>query len=246
MSSLSSSSSPASFFNPLKMRLLHRRIAKYWGVLLVWMALTGGIWAIRYRVLGAEKSDVKWMVHWHQGDVMQVDDDGIYIKAPYCIMVGLITFTFSTTGILLQCSRKTSVQTITNPFRRAHHVISLVIGIPITMMATTGGLWAFLRYWAGVDKQSIKWLIWLHQGWFESLWGVYPPLLMVCVLALATSGSDLVWGWSKRLGFQLLQPSSQLTPKHSNQEVLKPKPKADAGKRFGHGRFLTKEELEKL
>jgi hypothetical protein len=45
-----------------------------------------------------------------------------------------------------------------------------------------------LRYVLHADKNSIKWLLKVHQGWFECIFPYFPPLLGVAVVTLAFTG----------------------------------------------------------
>ena len=122
---------------------LHRKIGNFMVVVLVFMALTGGGWALFYRILAVDKASVRWMIRFHQGDLLDIDSSGMYVKAPYCICVMIGTLTMIITGIAQLNSNLQSNSK--NYFRQWHHSLALATAIPLTITCVTGGTWAFLR-----------------------------------------------------------------------------------------------------
>lgn len=184
-------------------RNLHRLLSYLLSIGLIYMALTGGIWAILYRWFYYEKWSVKWLITWHQGDIGNNDPTGQYIRAPFCIFITIGTFVLFFTG-LMQFSLQSLLRN-RNLSRRIHHWLALIAGLPLVVLAGTGGSWAvakydtfFLethhfRYYLGIPKEQIKWLIWLHQGWYESLFSYFPPTIAFMILFLAGSGVSLLY-----------------------------------------------------
>ena len=125
------------------------------------MALTGGGWTVLYRWLSFEKDKVKWLLRWHQGDIFNLDPSGAFIKAPFSTAVGLITVCVVISG-LFQLNVKTALKN-RNTSRKVHHILGFILSIPIMLTAITGSIWAALKYWGGLDKESLKWLLHLHQ-----------------------------------------------------------------------------------
>lgn len=176
---------------------VHRRLAPGLLVLLAFMAVTGGGWTLAYRVAGAGKADVKWMLRWHQGDVFDRDSTGAYVRAPFCAAVGVATIGLAASGATMLSTR--SARKNRNTYRRAHQVLSWAAGLPLAMMGATGGAWAVGKYWLGLPKADLKWLLWLHQGGLEMLFPVYPPVLAMLTLALAATGFQLLSGGKPRV-----------------------------------------------
>ena len=109
------------------------------GIVVAFMAITGGWWAVSYRLLKAEKSTVKWLLNWHQGDFFSLD-----IKGPFCIAVMCGVTLLGISGILQLNYR--SLKQNRNLIRRKHQLLAIIGGIPLIFGALTGGIWAFLRY----------------------------------------------------------------------------------------------------
>jgi hypothetical protein len=122
---------------------VHRIASWIMGAILIFMCITGGYWAVQYRILGAEKTSVKWLIQWHQGDVCGLDASGVYIKGPFCLCVMCGTLVMGYTGYM-QLSVKSMFNNRTYA-RRLHQVIALAVFVPLMFLALTGGLWAVLR-----------------------------------------------------------------------------------------------------
>lgn len=73
--------------------------------------------------------------------------------------------------------------------RRLHRAITPILVAPIMLTAFTGALHPMLRS-AGVDKDSIRWIIRIHSGNFYiiNLKPVYPLLVGLSTLILAATG----------------------------------------------------------
>ncbi len=123
--------------------ILHRYISYIMGVIVAFMAITGGWWAVSYRLLKAEKTSVKWLLNWHQGDILNIDSSGSKIKAPFCIAVLCGVIFLGLTGMLqLNCK---SLKYNRNSTKRRHQLFAILGGFPLIFGALTGGIWAFLR-----------------------------------------------------------------------------------------------------
>ena len=122
---------------------LHRNVGNFMVILLVFMALTGGGWALLYRIFGLDKASVKWMIRFHQGDLFDIDSSGKYVKAPYCVCVMIGTLAMIISGVAqLNSSFQSNSK---NYFRQWHYSLALATAIPLSITCFTGGTWAFLR-----------------------------------------------------------------------------------------------------
>ncbi len=74
-----------------------------------------------------------------------------------------------------------------------HQWFAIICGLPLVILALTGTIWAIGKYYLGMTKDQIKWLIWLHQGWIELLWPYFPPILAFFTLFLVFSGVNLIF-----------------------------------------------------
>ncbi|MEY3463721.1 MAG: hypothetical protein RLZZ468_1499 [Cyanobacteriota bacterium] len=84
--------------------------------------------------------------------------------------------------------------------RRLHRTITPILVAPIMLTAFTGALHPMLRS-AGVDKDSIRWIIRIHSGNFYiiNLKPVYPLLVGLSTLILAATGLVMYVRVSRRL-----------------------------------------------
>lgn len=84
--------------------------------------------------------------------------------------------------------------------RRLHRAITPILVAPIMLTAFTGVLHPMLRS-AGVDKDSIRWIIRIHSGNFYiiNLKPVYPLLVGLSTLILAATGLVMYVRVSRRL-----------------------------------------------
>ena len=139
---------------------LHRLLSYLMIFILVFMATTGGLWSVAFRLLKYDKDSLKFLLRWHQGDFFS-GSNGEFVRAPVCITIGAITVIFAISGIL-QIRFKSMLRN-RNKQRRYHQWLALITGVPLMIMAVTGGTWAALRYVVRAEKTSIKWLLKLHQ-----------------------------------------------------------------------------------
>ena len=172
------------------MRTLHNTLSHIAAPFLAFMALTGGIWCICFRWLSMEKMTVKWMLIWHQGDVFGIDPTGVYVRAPYTLALGICTLYMAFSGVrMLDSAAMAKRRKVTGwTARTTHQAVATVAVAPLVLLAATGAGWAVCRYWIGVEKQSIKFLLRWHQGIFEGAKAYFPPVAAVCILALVSSG----------------------------------------------------------
>jgi hypothetical protein len=122
---------------------IHRYVSYIIGVVVTFMAVTGGVWTLAYRSLGFSKSSVRWLVNWHQGDIFNSDPTGIYIKAPFCVAVMCGVVLLGISGLLQYNTR--SLKSNRNIYRRNHQIFAIMGGLPLIFGAVTGGVWALLR-----------------------------------------------------------------------------------------------------
>jgi hypothetical protein len=175
---------------PSLMRANHNTLSHVAAPFLAFMALTGGIWCVCRRWLGFEKEAVKWMLIWHQGDVFGTDPTGVYIRAPYTLALGLCVMYMAISGLSMLDSaamakrRKVAGWTA----RTVHQAVATVAVAPLVLLAFTGATWAVCRYWVGMEKQTVRFLLIWHQGILESAKAYFPPVVAVCILALVSSG----------------------------------------------------------
>jgi hypothetical protein len=146
----------------ISVRGTHHTFSYVMFLVLAFMAMTGGIWAACYRSLGYEKAAIKWLIRFHQGDVLDIDSTGFYIKAPFCVAVMVGTCVMVFTG-LYQFSLQSMLKNRSRP-RMYHQWFALFAALPLLIMAVTGGIWAVAKYVLLMKKEDIKWLILLHQG----------------------------------------------------------------------------------
>jgi hypothetical protein len=168
----------------------HRQLAVVAVVLLPFMSITGGLWTLLKRHFDASKDDVKWLITWHQGDIFSLDPSGVYIKAPFCILGGFLCSIVIFSGIKLISIK--SLFYNRNKYRRCHQFLGIISCLPLVLTVLSGSLWALCRYWLGYDKTDIRWLLRLHQGWFDCFIAYYPLFLACSTLALAIVGSNLI------------------------------------------------------
>jgi hypothetical protein len=169
---------------------IHSRIVLIAVGLFPFMALTGGVWTILKRHLHASKDDVKWLIRWHQGDILNLDPSGKYIKTLFCVLAGLISIVTIVSG-LLQLNLRSALHN-RNKYRRFHQMFALISCLPLLVTATSGSIWAICRYWLEMDKVEIRWLIKLHQGWFDCFIAYYPVVLAISTIVLSTAGSLII------------------------------------------------------
>jgi hypothetical protein len=124
-------------------RDLHRLWSYSVSLALAYLALTGGVWAVLYRWFHYDKASVKWLINWHQGDVLNSDPTGRYIRAPFCVFIALGTLILFATG-LMQFNFQSFFRN-RNKSRRVHQWFALIAGFPLVMLALTGSAWAVAK-----------------------------------------------------------------------------------------------------
>ncbi len=120
-------------------RFFHMCLSYAMGFVLVFMALTGGIWAVAYRIFNYNKAEVKFLILWHQGDFMGIEA----IRAPFCVAVGLGTIGMIVSGVLQMNSK--SLLSNRNVLRRLHHITAICIALPLLVVTVTGSVWAVAK-----------------------------------------------------------------------------------------------------
>ena len=97
--------------------------------------------------------------------------------------------------------------------RKLHRAITPILVAPIMLTAFTGALHPMLRS-AGVDKDSIRWIIRIHSGNFSiiDLKPVYPLLVGLSTLILAATGLALYVRVSRRLAHHHASAEQPGTP----------------------------------
>lgn len=125
-------------------RVTHHTFSYVMYIVLAFMAISGGIWAICFRSLNFNKASVKWLIRFHQGDILDMDKTGFYVKAPFCIAVMIGTCVMIFTGIC-QLNRQSMLKNRSKS-RMYHQWLALFAAFPLLMMAITGGIWAVAKY----------------------------------------------------------------------------------------------------
>jgi hypothetical protein len=155
-------------------RSLHYPLAYFTVISLTFMSLTGGLWTIAYRWLNFDKAAVKWLLRWHQGDVLNIVslfsdkyEESYLLRTLFCSFVGLTTLAMAITGICM-INFKSMLQN-RNKFRRFHQMYAFAFSVPLIVICLTGSLWAVAKYVFQYEKDSIKWMMTLHQVNFH-LW----------------------------------------------------------------------------
>jgi len=83
--------------------------------------------------------------------------------------------------------------------RQIHRALTPILLLPILITAATGAFYPMLRS-AGVPKEQIRWMIRIHSGNFLliDLKPIYPFLVGIGTLVLATTGLLMVWRSARR------------------------------------------------
>jgi hypothetical protein len=125
---------------PVSARQLHRFVSYAGAAVLIFMSLTGVVWAVAYRLLHCEKASVKWLLQWHQGDITGETE---YLRAPFCVIAGAMALTMLLTGATMLNWK--SLLNNRSQVRRLHQKFAMTAAVPLLTTTVTGVAWAVAR-----------------------------------------------------------------------------------------------------
>ena len=71
--------------------------------------------------------------------------------------------------------------------RWIHQIVALLFSFPLALTITTGALYRILRL-RGFEKSSVKWILYLHQGYFDDLLPFWPLAMCLVMFTFITTG----------------------------------------------------------
>jgi hypothetical protein len=181
-------------------RKCHGRLGLILSVPLIVCGVTGALWCIQKRWMDIVKPD-KWLMKFHQGDAFfgWFSDDPYYLddvsvpltktyRMQFMVVLGVLGFIHFLFGLtMLSSPFSKNVKNQRSKARWAHHVVASLLSFPLALTIVTGALYRILRL-RGFEKSSIKWILYLHQGYFEILLPYWPLLICLVLLIFIATG----------------------------------------------------------
>lgn len=182
------------FFCGASLLHVHRLLAAIIAVPLIVSSITGALWMFCDQIMKwnhhadtPEAIFMNCLMSFHTGDIFQIlrspkderywdakDDEWKWydydavIKAPYCIVLGILVFAMIVSGTSMW-QKPSMVRRNRNVLRRWHHALSYVVSIWLLLAAVTGQMWAMTRWWIGdptSDGSMVLLMKQLHVGYF--------------------------------------------------------------------------------
>lgn len=165
-------------------RQLHRRIALWIALPLLFIALTGATYRIGRSWFGMSKATGNKILHLHTGGWWGELGSQIYLA----IIGGLFLFLIFSGLRVWFTSRSANT-----PVRRLHRLLGILFSLPLIVSTITG-----LAYRLGekrLAESTLDFLMVLHQGdWLgKTLRPYYILLLVTSVLAFTVTGLLMIW-----------------------------------------------------
>eukprot|EP00457_Paulinella_chromatophora_P013501 gb/GEZN01013810.1/.p1 GENE.gb/GEZN01013810.1/~~gb/GEZN01013810.1/.p1 ORF type:complete len:247 (+),score=30.61 gb/GEZN01013810.1/:66-806(+) len=85
-----------------------------------------------------------------------------------------------------------NVRTLQMFFVERHRMLALATFIPLTLTVVSGMTYRICRQWLHMEKKSVVWLMGIHQMSLFGLQNIYPLLVGLLLLAMATSGLGMM------------------------------------------------------
>eukprot|EP00124_Ichthyophonus_hoferi_P004575 Ihof_evm2s521 gene=Ihof_evmTU2s521 len=175
----------------MESRMVHRTLAPIIGSILCIMAVTGACRCIMTQWLGLDKSLTKGFMRFHKMNFFGL---GIILLP----LIAVTSMVFICTGSTLnsawrakQCPAVKDLIAVQDT-RAFHSIYTLVACAPLMITVVTGGVHVICRKWIGLEKDQARWLLRLHTMDMFHLGAIYPILVALLVITMATSGFGLL------------------------------------------------------
>lgn len=166
-----------------QLRSLHRRLAPWFLVPLVFIAVTGIIYRIGRSWFGMSKDTGHEIMKLHSGEWM-----GVNVSVVYLLVVGGALLFLVCSGLWMWFSGNSQ-----SARRKSHRVLAITFSLPLLVTAVTGMWYHVGAKWLKMDEGTLDLLMSLHQGtWLgKDLRAYYILLLGTGLIALCLTGLRL-------------------------------------------------------
>jgi hypothetical protein len=166
-----------------RFRLLHRKLAPWFLVPLVFIAVTGLIYRIGRAWFGMSKETGGEIMKLHSGEWM-----GVNVSVVYLFLVGGALLFLVCSGLWMWFSGNSK-----SARRKSHRVLAITFSLPLVLSAVTGMAYHAGAKWFQMDEATLDILMSLHQGtWLgKDLRAYYILLLGTGMIALCLTGLRL-------------------------------------------------------
>jgi hypothetical protein len=170
---------------PASLRVLHRRIAPWFLLPILFVALTGLTYRIG-RAWFAMSSEVgDRILDLHTAEIF-----GKLGSVLFVLLVGGMLVFFVISGLSMVLTSKASRL----PIRMTHRIFAVVLALPLLISAVTGMIFHVGDAWFSLGKETGDFLMMLHQGsWLgRTFRPFYVLLLAVGVVSLGITGLKMM------------------------------------------------------
>ena len=145
----------------------------------------------------------KWLMKYHQGDAFFgfLDSETSYslrdtdiipltkaYRMEFMVGMGCLGFLHFLLGLtMLSSPYHKSVEKQRSRARWIHQIVALLFSFPLALTIVTGALYRILRL-RGFEKSSVKWILYLHQGYFDDILPFWPLAMCLVMFAFITTG----------------------------------------------------------
>jgi hypothetical protein len=175
-----------------QLRFLHRRLAPWFLLPLVFMAVTGLIYRIGRAWFGMSKETGHEIMKLHSGEWMGED-----VSVVYLLVVGGFLVFLVCSGLWMWLAGGSKVSR-----KKSHRVLAITFSLPLVLSAVTGMAYHAGAKWFEADEGTLEILMSLHQGtWLgKELRAYYILLLGTGLLALCLTGLRLCFRSNNTVG----------------------------------------------
>ena len=179
----------ASIFEPVKLRLIHRRLAPWLFILLVLSAVTGLAYRVGKKWFGVDKEAGNFIMSLHTGEWA-----GSVFSTLQILTAGLGLLFLLGSGAAMFVKSKSR-----QPMRLFHRLLGIMLLLPLTATALTGMAYKFGKDYFGISEETADLLMDIHEGgWLGKELKVY----YVLTVGLGLLGAGL-------LGLGILLPKKR-------------------------------------
>lgn len=167
----------------LKIRMLHRRLAPWVILPLLFLAITGLIYRIGRAWFGMSKETGHEIMKLHSGEWMGTD-----VSVVYVLVVGGALLFLIGSGLYFWFSGSAK-----SSRRKSHRVLAIVFALPLMLSSATGMAYHAGSKWFRADASTLDILMSLHQGtWLgKELRAYYILWIGLGLIALCLTGLRL-------------------------------------------------------
>ena len=185
-------------------------------IILLWLALTGGLHVVQHDWMGID--DGFNFMKLHTLSIL-----GFYVGAAFPLVAGALVIAQIITGLKANGTRIPCYDTMST-WRKLHSAVAISVAPLYLILAVTGFAYRFFRRVIVLDKDKVEFLMSWHSFAEFNLSSVYPLILLLLTALLVVTGWQMMWGfeyesgankkYKKWLGF----PESRITTANNASE----------------------------